>query len=94
MFLESWSIILNKEEKCTVKELRKVQKKKIFNAAVETFMKPVLPELVGEIWPSAQPLDDSSLYGRVDFSPTGAFEVRSLQTFTLVYTVDPVIGGK
>lgn len=52
-------------------------------------MKPVLPELVGEIWPSAQPLKDSSLYGHVDFSPTGAFEVRSLQTFKLVYTAGP-----
>ena len=52
-------------------------------------MKPVPPELVGEIWPSAKPFDDSSQYGHIDFSPTGAFEVRSLQTFKLVYTVGP-----
>jgi len=49
-------------------------------------MKPVDSDLVGEIWPSAEPFDDSLQYGRIDFSPTGAFEVRSLQTFKLIYT--------
>jgi len=53
---------------------------------METLMKPVDPDLVGEIWPSAEPFDDSLQYGRIDFSPIGAFEVRSLQTFKLIYT--------
>ena len=52
-------------------------------------MKSVQPELVGEIWPSARPFHDSSQYGHIDFTPTGSFEVRSLQTFKLVYTVGP-----
>ena len=52
-------------------------------------MKPVNPDFVGELWPSAQPFDDLSLYGKVEFSPTGAFEVRSLQTFNLVYIAGP-----
>ena len=52
-------------------------------------MKPVNPDFVGELWPSGQPFDDLSLYGRVEFSPTGAFEVRSPQTFNLVYIAGP-----
>jgi hypothetical protein len=43
-------------------------------------------ELVGEVWPAAQP-GESSQYGHVTLEPTGAFEVRSTQTFRLVYTV-------
>ena len=43
--------------------------------------------LVGEGWPVVQPGADPVLYGHVDLSPKGAFEVRSLQTFTLTYTV-------
>jgi hypothetical protein len=42
---------------------------------------------VGEGWPSVQPGADPVLYGHVDMTPKGAFEVRSLQTFTLTYTV-------
>jgi len=41
---------------------------------------------MGEIWPSAQPAANPDLYGKVEFSPNGAFEVRSFQTFHLVYT--------
>jgi hypothetical protein len=52
-------------------------------------MKPVNPEIIGELWPSAQPFDDPSQYGHIKLSPTGAFEVRSLQTFKLVYTAGP-----
>lgn len=52
-------------------------------------MKPVDSDLVGEIWPSAKPFDDLSQYGRIDFSPTGAFQIRSLQTFKLIYTAGP-----
>jgi hypothetical protein len=52
-------------------------------------MKPVNPEIVGELWPSARPFDDPSQYGRIELSPTGEFEVRSLQTFKLVYTAGP-----
>ena len=49
-------------------------------------MKPVDPKFVGELWPSSQPFEDQFLYGNAVLSPTGAFEVRSLQTFKLVYT--------
>jgi hypothetical protein len=44
-------------------------------------------ELVGEVWPSAEPGEDPVLYGHVDFEPKGAFAVRSIQTFHLTYTV-------
>jgi len=44
---------------------------------------------MGEIWPAAEPAANPALYGRVDFSPTGEFVVRSLQTFKLVYTAGP-----
>jgi len=44
-------------------------------------------DLVGEGWAPVQPGSDPVLYGHVDISPKGAFEARSLQTFTLVYTV-------
>ncbi len=43
--------------------------------------------LVGEGWPIVQPGPDPVLYGHVELTPKGAFEVRSLQTFTLTYTV-------
>jgi len=43
--------------------------------------------LVGEGWPAVQPGPDPVLYGHVELSPKGAFEARSLQTFTLTYTV-------
>lgn len=41
---------------------------------------------VGDAWSDAQPGTDSVLYGSARVSPTGAFEARSLQTFSLVYT--------
>lgn len=44
-------------------------------------------KLVGEGWTQVQPGADPVLYGHVDLSPKGAFEVRSFQTFTLTYTV-------
>ena len=48
--------------------------------------------LVGEVWPAAQPGKDTNgedpvLYGSVSLSPTGSFQARSLQTFTLTYPV-------
>ena len=43
-------------------------------------------ELIGDVWPQAHPGTDPVLYGRVSLSPEGAFEARSLQTFTLTYT--------
>ncbi len=43
--------------------------------------------LVGEGSSNVQPGADPVLYGHVDITPKGAFEVRSLQTFTLTYTV-------
>lgn len=44
---------------------------------------------MGEIWPAAHPAADANAYGSVDLSALGAFEVRSLQTFRLVYTAGP-----
>ncbi len=44
-------------------------------------------DYVGEGWPSVQPGADPVLYGHVDLTPKGQFEVRSYQTFTLTYTV-------
>ena len=41
---------------------------------------------MGDVWPEAQPGADPVLYGSVTLTPTGAFEARSLQTFSLVYT--------
>ena len=43
--------------------------------------------LVGDAWPAVSPGTDPVLYGHVDMTPAGAFEARSLQTFTLTYTV-------
>ena len=47
----------------------------------------VNPEQVAAVWPETQPGADPVLYGHVDLQPKGAFEVRSPQTFRLVYTV-------
>lgn len=44
------------------------------------------PKLVGEVWPMAAPAADPVLYGHAHLSPTGDFEVRSVQCFTLTYT--------
>jgi len=49
-------------------------------------MATVDSELVGDVWPQAQPGQDPVLYGNVELTPGGAFEARSLQTFSLVYT--------
>jgi len=54
---------------------------------LETGKTLVDSELVGEGWAAVQPGADPVLYGHVDITPKGAFEVRSLQTFTLTYTV-------
>ncbi|MFK7870626.1 MAG: DUF3604 domain-containing protein [Roseobacter sp.] len=43
--------------------------------------------LMGDFWPDARPGSDDADYGSTSFSPAGSFPVRSLQTFTLVYTV-------
>jgi len=48
-------------------------------------MSVVDDELIGDVWPQAQPGADPVLYGSVTLSPEGAFEARSLQTFTLTY---------
>lgn len=47
----------------------------------------VAAELVGDVWPATEPGQDPVLYGHVKLEPDGAFEVRSVQTFTLTYTV-------
>ncbi len=49
-------------------------------------MPKVDSELVGDAWPLAHPGEDPVLYGSVSLEPTGAFEARSLQTFSLTYT--------
>lgn len=47
----------------------------------------VSDSLIGEVWPSAHPGEDPVLYGHVTLEPSGAVQVRSLQTFRLTYTV-------
>ena len=47
----------------------------------------VASALVGEVWPAAVPAEDPVLYGQARLEPEGAFQVRSTQTFKLVYTV-------
>ncbi|MEM7253721.1 MAG: hypothetical protein AAF493_20065, partial [Pseudomonadota bacterium] len=47
----------------------------------------VASALVGDVWPATEPGEDPVLYGHVTLEPRGAFEVRSLQTFKLTYTV-------
>ncbi|NKB65185.1 MAG: DUF3604 domain-containing protein [Gammaproteobacteria bacterium] len=53
--------------------------------------KVVDPTLMGDVWPAANPgaltEEDPVLYGHVTLSPKGEFQVRSMQTFTLNYTV-------
>ena len=44
-------------------------------------------DLIGELWPSGQPGEDPVLYGHATLEPRGQFEVRSAQTFRLIYTV-------
>lgn len=48
---------------------------------------PVSHQLVGEVWPAAQPGTDPVLYGHASLESPSAVEVRSFQTFTLRYTV-------
>ncbi len=48
---------------------------------------PVAEDLVGEVWPSAEPGEDPVLYGHAVLEPCDPVEVRSLQTFKLTYTV-------
>ncbi len=47
----------------------------------------VSDKLVGAAWPSVHPGEDPVLYGHVEMTPRGEFATRSLQTFTLTYTV-------
>jgi hypothetical protein len=48
---------------------------------------PVSSHLVGDVWPAAAPAENAVLYGHVELEPRGAFAARSLQTFTMTYTV-------
>ena len=48
---------------------------------------PVAEDLVGEVWPSAEPGEDPVLYGHATLESHDPVEVRSLQTFYLTYTV-------
>ena len=45
------------------------------------------PNLVGDVWSDALPSEDPVLFGHVEIEPKGSFEARSLQTFTITYTV-------
>ncbi|MGI9597192.1 MAG: DUF3604 domain-containing protein, partial [Acidimicrobiales bacterium] len=47
----------------------------------------VARDLVGEVWPGAQPGTDPVLYGHVDIEPKGPVAVRSHATFSVRYTV-------
>ncbi len=40
-------------------------------------------DLMGDAWPAATPAGDPVLYGRARLSPSGSFEARSVQRFTL-----------
>ncbi|MEM8774247.1 MAG: DUF3604 domain-containing protein [Pseudomonadota bacterium] len=42
---------------------------------------------MGDVWPQAMPGPDGADYGSVEFTPQGAFEVRSFQSFRLRYRV-------
>lgn len=48
---------------------------------------PVRRELMGDNAPSVLPGDDPTLYGSAELSPVKPVEVRTFQTFKLVYTV-------
>ncbi|MFK5977664.1 MAG: DUF3604 domain-containing protein [Rhizobiaceae bacterium] len=48
---------------------------------------PVNRDLVGDNNPSVWPGNDPSIFGSATFEPMGAVEVRSFQTFKLIYTV-------
>lgn len=48
---------------------------------------PVPSELVGDNGPSVRSGDDPAIYGSVTLSPVKPVEVRSFQTFKMVYTV-------
>lgn len=43
--------------------------------------------LMGDIWPTALPGMEEADYGSATLSPLGSFEIRSFQSFVLVYTV-------
>ena len=58
-----------------------------FVRSVNEIEGPVAEELVGEVWPSAEPGRDPVLYGQAVLEPCDPVEVRSLQTFKLTYTV-------
>ncbi|MEX0281225.1 MAG: hypothetical protein AB3N13_08560 [Arenibacterium sp.] len=51
------------------------------------YFKAVEPSLVGDNTPSVRPGLDPLLYGSATLEPRASVEVRSYQTFTLVYTV-------
>lgn len=56
----------------------------------QTTRGPVARHLVGDTAPHMRPGDDPALFGTADLSPLGSVEVRSFQTFTLVYTVGKI----
>ena len=43
--------------------------------------------MMGDSWPAVKPVDNVADLGSAVISPTGAFPIRSFQTFTLTYTL-------
>lgn len=52
-----------------------------------TSNKTVADELVGALWPASHPAEDPVTYGHVTLDPKDPVEVRSAQSFKLVYNV-------
>ena len=70
-----------------MKEYQKQQVMSQSNRSLNQIDGQVSEDLVGEVWPSAEPGDNPVLYGNAVLEPRGPVEVRSLQTFKLIYTV-------
>lgn len=52
-----------------------------------TSNKTVADELVGALWPASHPAEDPVTYGHVTLDPSDPVEVRSAQSFKLIYNV-------
>jgi len=50
-------------------------------------MATIEDRFMGDIWPAASPGADGADYGKVTISPQGRFQIRSMQSFQLTYTV-------
>ena len=50
-------------------------------------MPPIPNDIMGDLWTAARPGREDADYGSVSLTPRGAFPARSMQSFTLIYTV-------